>query len=59
MMKYFYIPTQELQKQGIILHSCRCVLDSLIEVIESETRDTESFSSTVSLNPKEYLFEVH
>ena len=42
MLKYFNIATKELQKQKSSLHSCRCVIDSLLEEIEAKKDDIDS-----------------
>ncbi len=42
LLEYFDIATNEIQKRNATLHDCRCVTDSLIEIIDSKTDEPDS-----------------
>ena len=41
LLEYFDIATNEIQKRNATLHDCRCVIDSLVEIIESKTDEPD------------------
>ena len=51
MLKYFHFATIELEKKFTTLHDCRCVVDSLLEIINAEKRDINSNLYDCKLRP--------
>ena len=51
LLEYFDIATNEIQKRNATLHDCSCVIDSLVEVIESETDEPDSVLFNCKFNP--------